>query len=113
MEIDKLVEEFKKFYDKNESGGSSRWLVTPSTVSMWLRGVLAIQASQLTTKVREDTLKEVGELLIKAHDEKLVIAKNGEVLVDRTRWAQSGRNDTLKDIEEQLDCMKTNPLIVR
>lgn len=31
---------FKKFYDDNESGGSSRWLVSPGTVQVFIRGLL-------------------------------------------------------------------------
>ena len=32
----KHKEEFRQFYDKNDSGGSSRWLVMPSTVRAWI-----------------------------------------------------------------------------
>ena len=28
------------FYDKNECGGSSRWLVAPSTVKVFIKGIL-------------------------------------------------------------------------
>lgn len=31
---------FSRFYDKNETGGSSRWLVSPDTVKNFIRGLL-------------------------------------------------------------------------
>jgi hypothetical protein len=33
-------ENFEMFYDKNECGGSSRWLVAPSTVNVFIKGIL-------------------------------------------------------------------------
>jgi hypothetical protein len=37
----KWKEAFKKFYDTNESGGSSRWLVAPNIVELFIRSLLA------------------------------------------------------------------------
>lgn len=38
---------FREFYNDNEGGGSSRWLVTPSTVEVFISGLLEKQKNEL------------------------------------------------------------------
>lgn len=70
----KTLDIFRYFYDDNESGGSSRWLVTPNTVEIFLRSSLN-RTEQQTTKrlirkikkmkvrVKSDHAKKIGDLL--------------------------------------------------
>jgi len=48
-------ETFKKFYDNNEVGGSSRWLVTPSTVRIFISNLLSSQKQELIHDIRKWT----------------------------------------------------------
>ena len=34
------LKELRSFYDNNENGGSSRWMITPDTLETWLKGKL-------------------------------------------------------------------------
>lgn len=52
---DKTV--FRKFYDDNEAGGSSRWRVAPSTVEVFISGLLTSQRKQLLDTIE----RELGE----------------------------------------------------
>lgn len=46
-------EVFKQFYDDNESGGSSRWLVTPDTVKIFIKGLLFSQNHEIIQELNK------------------------------------------------------------
>ena len=52
-------EVFRKFYDDNESGGSSRWLVTPDTVERFIDGLLYSRTSRLLSELEGRKLDEL------------------------------------------------------
>ena len=73
-------EVFRRFYDDNEAGGSSRWLVTPMTVEIFIKGLLMepikgeiykraeklqedILSGKFGTKNRSQLLLQIGDLI--------------------------------------------------
>ena len=53
---------FSLFHDDNEAGGSSRWMVTPDTVRVFIEGLLASTTREVGARVKKETLKWVLEL---------------------------------------------------
>ena len=56
----------KGFYDDNEAGGSSRWLVSPSTVEVWLSGQIERAEQRGERRARIDESDKCEEHLKKA-----------------------------------------------
>jgi len=56
----KQLKHYKSFFDDNENGGSSRWLVSPDTVEMFIDTMLEEQRKEI---VKEMTVKDVEELV--------------------------------------------------
>jgi len=56
---------FKDFYNNNVSGGSSRWLVSPALVEVFIDGLLSSQKQelirQLAEKIEKEKIQRVGE----------------------------------------------------
>ena len=53
-EIEEILEGTEIFYNDNEAGGSSRWLVTPDTVRNWFRGILRSYGSKREQRVLDE-----------------------------------------------------------
>jgi hypothetical protein len=58
-EVQYLLDQFSTFYNKNENGGSSRWMVTPDTVKRWV-----IMFGELRFKAgKDDAFNRVVEII--------------------------------------------------
>lgn len=85
-------ETFRKFYNDNENGGSSRWLVAPNIVEVFIRQLLLSQ------------LQEVWERVEKIKNEKPPMKLRRKS--DRVDWLNDGYQLALSDILQTLSTME-------
>ena len=69
----KQLKHYKSFFDDNENGGSSRWLVSPDTVEMFIDTMLEEQRKEIVkgiidmVKVPENEIVNAMEMAIREH----------------------------------------------
>ena len=84
-------ESYKKCYDDNESGGSSRWLVTPDTLGVMIEG--------WREEARKEVLKEWLKKLPKVYEDN----KLGRTDLTLNEMFERGYNSCLSQIKTILN----------
>lgn len=77
--LESWKEVFKNMYDKNESGGSSRWLVAPSTVEVFIENLLVStrrdERAKVCDEILENVMNDLGYTSAELHALRLVITQ--------------------------------------
>ena len=72
---------FRQMYNDNESGGSSRWLVSPDTVLLFFKSTLSLQKNELREerrKIKEWATDNLCSCDERKHDPENLMQNGGE-----------------------------------